>query len=337
MTNGIKNWRQIGAVVSTIVAVLVIGHGNTCGQPARDMRKRDAETRDESAPQSTTPKAESAPWTCPMHPQVGAPKKGACPICAMQLVRGPVEPSSSGGKVTKDEPTLISLEEMLSIALQSNPDIRAASAKAQAADAELDRTRLEVVQKIIAFREKWQTQRMEVLAADAELLEFERLRRLVKQGLVSEEKIQGEPLARQKMALLPSKLAEIEAELPFLLGSHPERRRTPNDAVKRRANAQLDVVRQVFELRLQAHRQGEYPDLHDTYVWSRRWMDSQQTLSESRAERIGAIESHLARMKELEKTAKQRYEAAVMGIQDMMAFSFYVAEAELWLAEARQE
>ena len=337
MTNGMKNWRQIGAVVSTIVAVLMIGHDNTRGQPAKDTRKRDAETRDESAAQSKTLKAESAPWTCPMHPQVRQPKKGKCPICAMELVRSPVEPSSSGGKVIKDEPTLISLAKMLSIALQSNPDIRAARAKTQAADAELDRARLEVVQKIIAFREKWQTQRVEVLAAEAELQEFERLRRLVEQGIASDTKTLGEPLARQKMSLLRAKLAEIEAELPFLLGSHPERRRTLNDEVKRKANAQLEVVRKVFALRLQAHRQGEYPDLDETYVWSRRWMDAQQTLSESRAERMAAIETHLARMKELEKTAKQLYEAAEIGIQDMMAFSFYVAESELWLAEARQE
>ena len=337
MTNGMKNWKQVGAVVSTIVAVLVIGHGNTRGQPAKDTRKRDAETREESAPQNKTPKAESVPWTCPMHPQVRQPKKGKCPICAMELVEGPFEPASSGGKVVQNEPALISLEQMLSIALKSNPDIRAAQAKAQAADAELDRTRLEVVQKIIAFRAKWQAQRVEVMAAEAELKEFERLRRLAKQGAVSGEKILGEPLARQKMPLLRAKLAEIEAELPFLLGSHPERRRTPNDDVKQKARVQLEVVRQVFELRLQASRHGESPDLDQTYVWSRRWMDAQQALSETKAERMAAIETHLARMKELRNITQQLYEAKEIGAQDVMAFSFYVAEAELWLAEARQE
>jgi len=255
----------------------------------------------------------------------------------MELVRGPVEPSSSGGKVIQNEPTLISLEQMLSIALQSNPDIRAAQAKAQAADAELDRTRLEVVQKIIAFREKWQTQRVEVMAAEAELQQFERLLLLAEQGAVPGKRLLGEPLARQKMPLLRAKLAEIEAELPFLLGSHPERRRMPNDEVKQKANAQLAVVQRVFELRLQAHKQGEFPDLDETYVWSRRWMDAQQALSETRAERMAAIETHLARMREFEVIAKRLHEAREIGIQDVMACSFYVAEAELWLAEARQE
>src|SRR5205823_10488997 len=46
------------------------------------------------------------------------------------------------------EPTL---EEMLTNALKDNPDIRVAEAKVREAEAELNRTRLQVTQKVLAF------------------------------------------------------------------------------------------------------------------------------------------------------------------------------------------
>ncbi|MFV2067787.1 MAG: heavy metal-binding domain-containing protein [Pirellulales bacterium] len=328
MTNVMKDWKQIGAVVSTIIAILVIGHGNTRGQSVNETRKREAETRDESAPQSKTPGAESASWTCPMHPQVKQPKKGKCPICAMELLRDPIEPSSSDGKVIQNQPTLISLEEMLSIALQSNPDVRASQAKSQAAEAELDRTRLEVVQKIIAFREKWQTRRAEVIGAETELQQFEQMRALVKQGVLAGKRMEGEESARQKVLLLRAKLAEIEAELPFLLGSHPKRRRRPNDEFKQKARAQLEAARQAMQAigELQKHREPVTSE--QIYCWSHRLMQAELEVSGNDADRTAAIEKHLERMKTLEKRAEEGHRNEEISYFDLLEARWHRLEAE---------
>jgi len=55
--------------------------------------------------------------------------------------------------------------------------------------------------------------------------------------------------------------------------------------------------------------------------------EAEQALSETKAERMAAIETHLARMKKLRKISQRLHEAAIIGVQDVMAFSFYVAEA----------
>src|SRR5262245_9717593 len=73
----------------------------------------------------------------------------------------------------KDQPLeKMTLEEMLTQALKNNPDLRVAEAKLREAEAELHRTRLGVVQKVIAFRAALDAARK--TAADAEL----RLKRL---------------------------------------------------------------------------------------------------------------------------------------------------------------
>jgi hypothetical protein len=75
--------------------------------------------------------------------------------------------------VAAPENALITLDEMLFVALRHNPEVRAAEAKLRQAEANLDRTRLEVVQKIIAFREKWQTQNAGLIVAKHELGQLE--------------------------------------------------------------------------------------------------------------------------------------------------------------------
>ena len=51
----------------------------------------------------------------------------------------------------------MSLDQMLSLALPRNPDIRAQRARVIAAEVELDRARLEVVQKIIDYRKRMES------------------------------------------------------------------------------------------------------------------------------------------------------------------------------------
>ena len=53
-----------------------------------------------------------------------------------------------------------SLDEMLIAALAENPDIRVAEANLHAAEAELNRSRLSVVRKVMEFRQRWEAQKI---------------------------------------------------------------------------------------------------------------------------------------------------------------------------------
>src|SRR5947209_1017266 len=51
------------------------------------------------------------------------------------------------------------LADMLAKALRDNPDIRVAEAKLREADAELNRIRLQVTQKVVTLRHNWEAQK----------------------------------------------------------------------------------------------------------------------------------------------------------------------------------
>src|SRR3989442_3304097 len=76
-----------------------------------------------------------------------------------------------GGEGGKQPPPLadkkdLSLEEMLAQALKANPDIRVAESKLREAEAKLNRTRLQVMQKVIAFQHTLEAQRSVVKEAE---------------------------------------------------------------------------------------------------------------------------------------------------------------------------
>src|SRR5262249_48929868 len=107
------------------------------------------------------------------------------------------------------EPTL---EEMLNKALKDNPDIRVAEAKMREADAELNRTRLQVTQKVLIFHHSRESQKAIVKVAEDNLT---RVRKLNASAAVSAEDVKE---AEQRLSASKAKLAEIEAEMPCLLG-----------------------------------------------------------------------------------------------------------------------
>jgi hypothetical protein len=109
------------------------------------------------------------------------------------------------------EPTL---EEMLTNALKDNPDIRVAEAKVREAEAELNRTRLQVTQKVLAFRFSRESQKAVIKFAEENM---QRMQKLKQTNAISQEDFK---VAEQNLAAAKAKLAEIEAEMPYLLGQH---------------------------------------------------------------------------------------------------------------------
>jgi hypothetical protein len=140
-------------------------------------------------------------------------------LCA-GLVFGqqPQSSGDSGGKPAspaKDAPPAekpSALEEMIAQALKDNPDVRVAEAKLREAEAELNRTRHQVVQKVVQLQRGLETQRALVASAEAE---FKRATELGKSAAISEAQLES---IKQALLLAKAKLADLEAELPYVLG-----------------------------------------------------------------------------------------------------------------------
>jgi outer membrane protein TolC len=109
------------------------------------------------------------------------------------------------------------LEEALAEALKNNPDLRVASAKLQEAEAELFRTRLRVVQRVVTQHRAVEQAREAVKVATDSLTFAEKD---YKGGTVPVRLVQE---ARQKLVLAKTALADAEAEWTYLLGATPKR------------------------------------------------------------------------------------------------------------------
>ncbi len=116
-------------------------------------------------------------------------------------------------------PAPSSLEEMLAKALKDNPDVRVAEAKVGEAEAELNRIRLAVTQKVVVLYHALESHKAQVAAAEANL---QRVQLLGRAALPAEIEA-----ARAELVQAKAKLAQIEAEMPYLLGKQPGR---PADA-----------------------------------------------------------------------------------------------------------
>jgi hypothetical protein len=121
------------------------------------------------------------------------------------------------GKGKAAGPGKSKLEEMLEQALRDNPDLKVAEAKAQEAEAELNRARLTVVQKVVTHYQALEAQKaaVEQAKADWETAEAQHKAGTVPQAIYAQ--------ARGKLELAKSELARLEAETPYLLGKQPGR------------------------------------------------------------------------------------------------------------------
>jgi hypothetical protein len=96
--------------------------------------------------------------------------------------------------------------------------------------------------------------------------------------------------------------------------------------------SKLEYARKTYEeyVKSQEFRSAETP-----YQWSCRWLDAQRQLSDSKKEQKAAVDAHLRRMEELRQTMDQLYREKLVGIEQVYATAFYVAEAEGWVAQSK--
>ena len=262
-----------------------------------------------------------------MHPQVHQHDGGRCPICSMALV-----------PVKRDDLMMsVSLDQMLTVAMKHNPDIRAAQATLLAADAELDQTRLTVLQTIIAYRQRWSAQKASLVANSQEV---EAAQEAAARGNLSDaQRKQVAAMlaaAKRKLAFEQARLREVEAELPFLLGRQNSRADDESaDAgtavIKDRL---IPMIEQLIELSTEEYRKGQ-ADLSDMISWSQRLAELKVQTTSTKTEQIKIVEAHITLLKDMQKMADQRYKTGTATLKDVLTAQIQVAEAELWLAKIK--
>jgi hypothetical protein len=165
----------------------------------------------------------------------------------------PSEPKALPPKAEAAKPaTKSKLEELLAQALQNNADIRVAAAKLNEAEAELQRTRLEVLQKVVKAYHAVEVAQANVGRWQAE---YRRLEREVKNGVVDAQVLKE---SENQLTVAKTQLAAAEAELPFLLGKGPAESRTTrpaNDAF-REAQSNLEMLEERAEWSKRMARRG---------------------------------------------------------------------------------
>jgi hypothetical protein len=134
----------------------------------------------------------------------------------------------------KAPPAKSKLEEMLAKALKDNPDIRVAAAKLGEAEAELNRVRLRVMQKVVTLYHTIEMARADVATAERALA---RMEKLSNNKVVSHEEVDA---ALAALAAAKAKLAAVEAEVPYVIGKQPQL--ADADAVRQRALYSLALM-----------------------------------------------------------------------------------------------
>ncbi len=139
-------------------------------------------------------------------------QKPAPPASQLTQIRKPIRVHLVEGEAKKTPNAEPTLEEMLNKALKENPDIKVAEAKVREADAELNRTRLQVTQKVLTFHHAREAQKATVKVAEDEVARMRKLQETnaLPKGVVDQ--------MADRLAQAKAKLAEIEAEMPYLLG-----------------------------------------------------------------------------------------------------------------------
>jgi hypothetical protein len=109
-------------------------------------------------------------------------------------------------------------------------------------------------------------------------------------------------------------------------------------SAEKHAEERLDAARNAYESVWTKFKPFDLSkgDGEDVYRWSRRWMEAERDLTTTKAERVAALQGHSQRMKKLEEEV-QAYARGTIPFQQLAATKFYRAEAETWLAEAKDK
>jgi hypothetical protein len=101
------------------------------------------------------------------------------------------------------------------------------------------------------------------------------------------------------------------------------------------AKARVDAARRTYEIIWRNNKEGLVPFAELAYRWSRRWLEAEVEQDENKTSQLAAYTAHRNRMRELARITRERYRNRVNTIDETSATDFYLAEAEVWIAQAK--
>jgi uncharacterized membrane protein YccC len=102
------------------------------------------------------------------------------------------------------------------------------------------------------------------------------------------------------------------------------------------AEARYRAAVEQYEITWSYYQQARI-DSYQVYLWSRLVLDARREMNEAPADRIIALEDHLARMKKLEELVRRIRRLGFGRSYDVGATEYYRLEAEHWLARASEK
>ncbi len=238
--------------------------------------------------------------------------------------------TASANQAKAREETIPALDEMITTALKSHPEVSAAQAKVQAALAELDLVRLEVAQGIAEFHKSWGVLEGRFKEAEANLRELKAINRAGRGAVIPSEQMAA---AEARVETVRIELAGMRSQLPLILGRTAMEPQRPTGLVDERQHAESALLHAEQALKLtQKDLEAGRGDQDDVCLWSKRVMEAEGMLDRKP---IAAIERHRDRMQALLKVAMVKFRAAVLSETSVVSLQYYVAEAELLLAQSK--
>jgi hypothetical protein len=99
--------------------------------------------------------------------------------------------------------------------------------------------------------------------------------------------------------------------------------------------ARVEAAHKTYDALAKNYVESRPPIGELLYRWSCRLLEAERELNDARDAQAAAYQAHLARMKDLERITKDRWRERYIPIEEMSASQFYRAEAEIWLARAK--
>jgi len=249
--------------------------------------------------------------------------KSVTTLLAVMLV------ASLAGLGLASDPTIPELEEMISQAIRSHPEVVAARAQLLEAQAKLDSARLAVAQRIIEHQKIWRTTETQLRTEEAKLREMQTINERAP-GSIPPPRMQVQEATVEAIRV---DLLGLKSQTRFILGqvANESRSRVESDVERDLAEQMVTHAQTAYESAKALYEGGkDAPDV--VPYWSRRLMEAEELAQGESAE---TAQRHLDRMQSLLETAKGRFEGGVTTAMSYAAARHAVAEAELLLKRRR--
>src|SRR5205807_1229122 len=99
----------------------------------------------------------------------------------------------------------------------------------------------------------------------------------------------------------------------------------------------VEAAHKTFDVVWKNNREGLVPFAEVVYRWSKRWLKAELELSDKKADQAAAYQAHLERMRELTRITHERFRNRLNTIEEVSATEYYIAEANIWMEQARNK